>query len=47
MEVDTSEQIPNWVAIRLAKSKVLVEELAHESVVVFQDDSITLNHASY
>lgn len=47
MEVGTSEQIPDWVAIWLDKREALVEELAHKGPVVFEDDSNTSHHASY
>jgi hypothetical protein len=47
MEVDMSNKIPNWAEIRLTKSRALVEELAHEGPIVFEDESITLHLASY
>jgi len=47
MEVDISKQIPNWATMQLVESQALVEELAREGLVVFEDDTITLHHASY
>jgi hypothetical protein len=47
MEIDTFKQIPDWVAIRLAKRKSLAEELDCEGHISFEDDSITLHGSSY
>lgn len=35
MEIDVLEQIPNWVAIRLAKRRALAKELAREGSIIF------------
>ena len=47
MEVDTSMQILDWVAICLARIKYLDEELDCEGPVVFCDDSVTLHCVRY
>jgi hypothetical protein len=47
METDMSDKILNWVEMRLEESRVLVEELDHEGPIVFKDESIALNHATY
>lgn len=46
MEVDTSEQILNWVVVRLDDIKSLLEEFFCEGPTIFEDDSIIL-HPSY
>ena len=47
MEIDVFEEILDWDAMRLEESRSLVEELPCEGPIVFEDESITLHHASY
>lgn len=47
MEVDTSKQFLDWVAIWLVKIKALVQELAPEDIFVFEDEFLTLHRARY
>lgn len=42
-----SQQIPDYAAMRLKESRALENELDHEGVVVFEDELVTLHHASY
>lgn len=47
VEVDTFEQILDQVAILLAESIALVEALDREGPISFDENSVTLHHASY
>ena len=44
MEIDDSIEILDWEATRLSKSKFLIEDLATENPIIFQDDYVTLHH---
>ena len=43
MEVDMSKQIPNRSEMWLVESKALVEDLACEGPIVFEDESVTFH----
>lgn len=47
MEIDTSKQTLDWKVILLAKIKSQFEELALEGPISFEDDYVTLHHASH
>ena len=47
MEVDMSEKNPDWAAMWLAESITLAVELAHEGLIDFEDEPVTLNHSNF
>lgn len=47
MDIDISDQILDWDIMKLDEIKALAEELAREGPVLFEDELVTLRHASY
>jgi hypothetical protein len=47
MEVDEVNDVPTWVVVQIAESKLIAEELAQEGPTIFEEESVTLHHAKY
>ena len=47
MEVDNVIEEPSWEEQRIIETRVIAEELVSQEPYIFEEESITLNHATY